>query len=65
VKLNGASNLIDYAIRKNIEHKMFDFEGGDFPHLEEYFRGFRGEQKSYPVIMNSKTQLLLSIIFKS
>ena len=64
VKLNGASNLIDYAIKKNIEHKLFDFEGGDFPHLEEYFRGFRGEMKTYPVIENSKAQLLLSMFRK-
>ena len=54
VKLNGASNLIDFAIKKNVETKIFDFEGGDLPNMEEYFRGFRAEYKTYPIIKNSK-----------
>lgn len=64
VKLNGASNLIDYAIQKNIEQKAFDFEGGDLPHLEEYFRGFRAELKGYSVVKNSKWQLISSLFRK-
>lgn len=64
VKLNGASNLVDFAIMKNIEHRIFDFEGGDLPHLEEYFRGFRAEMKKYPVIKNSRMALLFSIFKK-
>ena len=60
VKQNGASNLIDYAIMKNVETKIFDFEGGDLPNMEEYFRGFRAEMKHYSVVENSK----LKIIFK-
>lgn len=61
IKLNGASCLVDFAIMKNIEQKIFDFEGGDLPHLDEYFRGFRALQKTYPVIRNSKIKLLLNI----
>ena len=61
IKLNGASCLVDFAIMKNIEQKIFDFEGGDLPHLDEYFRGFRALQKTYPVLRNSKIKLLLNI----
>lgn len=62
VKLNGASNLIDFAIKKNIESKNFDFEGGDLPNMEEYFRGFRAEQKNYVVIEQSKLNLIKKAI---
>lgn len=64
VKLNGASNLIDFAIMKNIEHRIFDFEGGDMPHLEEYFRGFRAEMKKYSVVKNTRLSLIFSIFKK-
>lgn len=64
VKLNGASNLVDFAIQKNIEQKTFDFEGGDLPHLEEYFRGFRAELKEYAVVKNAKWQLISSLFRK-
>lgn len=64
VKQNGASNLIDFAIQKNIETKIFDFEGGDLPNMEEYFRGFRGEMREYPIINNSKIELLKNIFIK-
>lgn len=60
VKQNGASNLIDFAIMKNVETKIFDFEGGDLPNMDEYFRGFRAEMKHYSVVENSK----FKIIFK-
>ncbi len=64
VKFNGASNLIDYAIKKNIELRNFDFEGGELPNMEEYFRGFRAAVKSYPYIENSKIQLLKSYFIR-
>jgi len=64
VKYNGASNLIDFAIKKNIEIKKFDFEGGELSNMEEYFRGFRAEKRNYAVIKNSKKQLLLSFLKK-
>ena len=62
VKFNGASNLIDYAIRKNVETKKFDFEGGELSNMEEYFRGFRAEQRNYAVIENTKRQLIKKAI---
>lgn len=58
VKISGASVLIDDAIRKNIQHKIFDFEGGDIPNIEEFFRGFRPEMKPYPCYGNSKKELV-------
>ncbi len=62
VKYNGASNLIDFAIRKNVETKKFDFEGGELSNMEEYFRGFRAEQRNYAVIENTKKQLIKKAI---
>ena len=54
VKLNGASNLIDEAIKDFIEQKDFDFEGGNLPNLEEYFRGFRAEMRTFSVLNRPK-----------
>lgn len=60
IKLSGSSFIIDNVIRKNIQTKIFDFEGSDIPAIEEFFRGFRPELKSYPVIFNSKKQVIKS-----
>ncbi|WP_336689034.1 MULTISPECIES: hypothetical protein [unclassified Chryseobacterium] len=60
VKLSGSSFIIDDVIRENIQTKIFDFEGSDIPAIEEFFRGFRPELKSYPVIFNSKKQVIKS-----
>lgn len=61
VKISGASVLIDDYLKKTIEQKAFDFEGGDIPNIEEFFRGFRPELKTYPYIQNSKKSLLFQI----
>jgi len=58
IKMAGASTLIDYVIRENIENCIFDFEGGNLPSIEEFFRGFRPELKHYAVIENSKKKLI-------
>ncbi|WP_276967392.1 hypothetical protein [Chryseobacterium sp.] len=57
VKLSGASVLIDHVIKENIETHIFDFEGGDLPNIEEFFRGFRPELRPYGIIENSKKNL--------
>lgn len=57
VKLSGASVLIDHVIKKTIETQIFDFEGGELPNIEEFFRGFRPELKPYAIIENSKKNL--------
>jgi hypothetical protein len=58
IKMAGASTLIDYVIKENIENYIFDFEGGNLPSIEEFFRGFRPEFKYYAVIENSKKTLI-------
>jgi len=58
IKMAGASTLIDYVIKENIENCIFDFEGGNLPSIEEFFRGFRPELKHYAVIENSKKKLI-------
>lgn len=65
VKLSGASVLIDTIIKETIENNAFDFEGGDIPNIEEFFRGFRPELRPYAVIEYSKKDLLkkLCILF--
>jgi hypothetical protein len=57
VKLSGASVLIDHLIKENIENHIFDFEGGELPNIEEFFRGFRPELRPYGIIENSKKNL--------
>ncbi|SHL78768.1 hypothetical protein SAMN05444360_104186 [Chryseobacterium carnipullorum] len=58
IKMAGASTLIDHVIKENIENYIFDFEGGNLPSIEEFFRGFRPELKPYAVIDNSKKALV-------
>ncbi len=62
IKLNGASILVDDAIKNSIEHKMFDFEGSEIPAIEEFFRGFRPELMPYQYILNSKKEMLKKIL---
>lgn len=57
VKLSGASVLIDRVIKETIDSSVFDFEGGDIPNIEEFFRGFRPELKPYSIIERSKKEL--------
>ncbi|MBB6329912.1 hypothetical protein HNP24_000862 [Chryseobacterium sediminis] len=57
VRLSGASVLIDHIIKENIETHIFDFEGGELPNIEEFFRGFRPELRPYGIIENSKKNL--------
>jgi len=62
VKISGASVLIDDAIQKNIHQKIFDFEGGEIPNIQEFFRGFRPEMKPYSYYSNSKKALLRKVL---
>lgn len=62
VKIAGASVLINHAISLSIHEKEFDFEGGDLPNIEEFFRGFRPEMKPYPYINNTPKDILLSLL---
>ncbi|RXM53069.1 MULTISPECIES: hypothetical protein [unclassified Chryseobacterium] len=57
VKLSGASVLIDGMIKETVDTHIFDFEGGDIPNIEEFFRGFRPELKPYGIIEYSKKEL--------
>ncbi|MGG7504582.1 hypothetical protein [Chryseobacterium arthrosphaerae] len=57
VKLSGASVLIDRIIKEMIGTHIFDFEGGELPNIEEFFRGFRPELRPYAIIENSKKNL--------
>lgn len=57
IRLSGASVLIDHIIKENIETHIFDFEGGELPNIEEFFRGFRPELRPYGIIENSKKNL--------
>lgn len=64
VKLSGACVLIDDAIRLNVEHRIFDFEGSELPNVEEFFRGFRPELKPYHSFSNPKSKVIQKAFFK-
>lgn len=60
IKLSGSSILIDYVLKNTVEKKIFDFEGGNLPNLDEFFRGFRPEMKPYLYISNNLRDILLA-----
>lgn len=62
VKISGASILIDHVIKENIGKKIFDFEGSELPNVEEFFRGFRPELKTFPIVESSKKELLFKLL---
>lgn len=62
VKLSGSSVIIDHVISKNIDSRVFDFEGSEVPAIEEFFRGFRPELKPYPIIQYSKKSLIKQVL---
>ncbi|WP_144282817.1 hypothetical protein [Chryseobacterium echinoideorum] len=62
VKISGASVLIDHAIKENIGNRIFDFEGGEIPNVEEFFRGFRPELRPYRLLEYSKKQLIRKML---
>lgn len=62
IKNNGAPYLVDFAIRKYVESKTFDFEGGNIPAIEEFFTGFRPQLKPFSVIQNSKRSLFSQML---
>ena len=64
VKLSGASVLIDQAIKNYAENRIFDFEGSEIPAVEEFFRGFRPQLHPYPVIQNSRKDLVINLFRK-
>jgi len=58
IKLSGSSVLIDHVISKNIQNKIFDFEGSEIPSIEEFFTGFRPVLKTYSSIGGTKKDLV-------
>ncbi|UOE39432.1 hypothetical protein [Chryseobacterium oryzae] len=62
VKVSGASTLIDHSIQENISQRIFDFEGGEIPNVEEFFRGFRPELRPYTSISYSKKDLIKKML---
>jgi len=62
VKISGSSALINDMIKKNIETAAFDFEGSEVPSIDEFFRGFRPELKTYPYVRSSIKTLAKELI---
>ncbi|UOE39937.1 hypothetical protein MTP09_08350 [Chryseobacterium suipulveris] len=61
---NGASFLIDRILQENIQSKSFDFMGGTIRGIEVFFKSFGAERQEYPIIENSKTDLLRNFFIK-
>ena len=56
--LNAASLLIDQFLQQEISNKSFDFMGGNLRGIEIFFKSFGAQLSEYPVISNSKKQLI-------
>ncbi|MGZ5189079.1 MAG: hypothetical protein ACXWB5_06570, partial [Kaistella sp.] len=61
---NGASFLIDRILKEHIEEKYFDFMGGSIRGIEVFFKSFGSSLQQYPVIENSKKDLLINFFRK-
>lgn len=61
---NGASYLIDCILKENIHEKSFDFMGGSIRGIEVFFKSFGSVLQEYPVLENTKKDLLLNILRK-
>lgn len=61
---NGASFLIDRILQENIHQKSFDFMGGSIRGIEVFFKSFGAELQEYPIIENSKKDLLRNFFKK-
>ena len=61
---NGASFLIDRILKEHIQEKSFDFMGGSIRGIEVFFKSFGSSLQQYPVIENSKKDLLINFFRK-
>lgn len=61
---NGASFLIDKILQENIHQKSFDFMGGSIRGIEVFFKSFGSECQEYPILTNSKKDLVKNIFRK-
>ncbi len=57
---NGASFLIDRILQDHIESMPFNFMGGSIRGIEVFFKSFGAELQEYPVIQNSKKDIILN-----
>jgi len=55
---NGASFLIDRILNLNIEQKSFNFMGGSIRGIEVFFKSFGSDLQQYPVVQNSKKDII-------
>lgn len=64
-KHNGASFLIDRILKENIHHRSFDFMGGSIRRgIELFFKSFGSVLQEYPIVFESKKDLLLKLFRK-
>ena len=61
---NGASYLIDRILKDNIHKKSFNFMGGSIRGIEIFFKSFGSVLQEYPVLENTKKDLLINILRK-
>ena len=61
---NGASFLIDRILKENIAQISFDFMGGSIRGIEVFFKSFGSVLQEYPVLENSKKDLLKNLFKK-
>ena len=61
---NGASFLIDRILKEHIHEKSFDFMGSSIRGIEVFFKSFGSVLQEYPVLENSKKDLLINLFRK-
>lgn len=61
---NGASYLIDKILQDHIHQKSFDFMGGSIRGIEVFFKSFGSSCEEYPMLLQSKKELIKNIFRK-
>ena len=59
---NAATFMINTFLQSEIEKKSLDLMGGNIPGIELFFKSFGAELSAFPVIQNSKTEILKNLI---
>lgn len=65
LKYNSSSIILDYIFQKSISNKNFNFHGSMISSIANFYKRFGAIEEKYPIIQNSKKELVKKIFIKS